>query len=139
MAFWGNREKARQKQIEAGKADQGERAGVTLVWTDGGKIPNPDSSIDGKHILGELNRLSDESGNAYEVEQEINNPDAIMYGLRLVRQCAYLFYADPSTTHKWYDPSQSRMKIDQDLECNSIKIRRGKTIDGNPTTYRRTD
>ena len=24
MAFWGNREKARQKQIEAGKADQGE-------------------------------------------------------------------------------------------------------------------
>ena len=29
MAFWGNREKARQKQIEAGKTDQGERAGVT--------------------------------------------------------------------------------------------------------------
>ena len=29
MAFWGNREKAKQKQIEAGKADQGERAGVT--------------------------------------------------------------------------------------------------------------
>lgn len=29
MAFWGNRVKARQKQIEAGKADQGERAGVT--------------------------------------------------------------------------------------------------------------
>lgn len=29
MAFWGNREKARLKQIEAGKADQGERAGVT--------------------------------------------------------------------------------------------------------------
>jgi len=29
MAFWGNREKARQKQSEAGKADQGERAGVT--------------------------------------------------------------------------------------------------------------
>lgn len=29
MAFWGNREQARQKQIEAGKADQGERAGVT--------------------------------------------------------------------------------------------------------------
>jgi type II restriction enzyme len=28
-AFWGNRESARQKQIEAGKADQGERAGVT--------------------------------------------------------------------------------------------------------------
>jgi hypothetical protein len=28
-AFWGNREKARQKQIEAGKIDQGERAGVT--------------------------------------------------------------------------------------------------------------
>jgi hypothetical protein len=28
-AFWGNREAARQKQIEAGKADQGERAGVT--------------------------------------------------------------------------------------------------------------
>jgi len=27
--FWGNREKARQKQIEAGKIDQGERAGVT--------------------------------------------------------------------------------------------------------------
>jgi len=29
MAFWGNREKARQKQLETGKADQGERAGVT--------------------------------------------------------------------------------------------------------------
>lgn len=29
MAFWGNREKAKQKQIEAGRADQGERAGVT--------------------------------------------------------------------------------------------------------------
>ena len=29
QAFWGNREKARQKQIEAGNADQGERAGVT--------------------------------------------------------------------------------------------------------------
>ena len=29
QAFWGNRESARQKQIESGKADQGERAGVT--------------------------------------------------------------------------------------------------------------
>jgi hypothetical protein len=29
MAFWGNREKARQKQIEAGTVDQGERTGVT--------------------------------------------------------------------------------------------------------------
>jgi hypothetical protein len=29
QAFWGNREKARQKQIEAGRVDQGERAGVT--------------------------------------------------------------------------------------------------------------
>lgn len=29
MAFWGNREKARQAQLEAGRADQGERAGVT--------------------------------------------------------------------------------------------------------------
>jgi hypothetical protein len=28
-AFWDNREKARQKQVEAGKTDQGERAGVT--------------------------------------------------------------------------------------------------------------
>ncbi len=28
-AFWGNREAARQKQIESGKTDQGERAGVT--------------------------------------------------------------------------------------------------------------
>lgn len=28
-AFWGNRETAKQKQIESGKADQGERAGVT--------------------------------------------------------------------------------------------------------------
>ena len=27
--FWGNREAARKKQMEAGKADQGERAGVT--------------------------------------------------------------------------------------------------------------
>lgn len=29
QAFWGNREKARQKQIESGNVDQGERAGVT--------------------------------------------------------------------------------------------------------------
>ncbi len=29
MAFWANREKARQKQIESGRTDQGERAGVT--------------------------------------------------------------------------------------------------------------
>lgn len=29
QAFWGNREQARQKQIESGKVDQGERAGVT--------------------------------------------------------------------------------------------------------------
>lgn len=29
MAFWGNREIARKKQIESGKTDQGERAGVT--------------------------------------------------------------------------------------------------------------
>ena len=29
MAFWGNRAKARQKQIEAGAVDHGERAGVT--------------------------------------------------------------------------------------------------------------
>ena len=36
MAFWGNREKARQKQIEAGKADQGERAGVTAGKNMGG-------------------------------------------------------------------------------------------------------
>lgn len=28
-AFWGNREAAKQKQIESGKADQGERSGVT--------------------------------------------------------------------------------------------------------------
>src|SRR5580704_15349756 len=28
-AFWGNRDKARQKQIESGKIDAGERAGVT--------------------------------------------------------------------------------------------------------------
>lgn len=28
-SFWGTREAARQKQIESGKADQGERAGVT--------------------------------------------------------------------------------------------------------------
>lgn len=28
-AFWGNREMARKKQIEAGKIDAGERAGVT--------------------------------------------------------------------------------------------------------------
>src|SRR5690606_14834534 len=28
-AFWGNRSAARQKQIESGKLDQGERAGVT--------------------------------------------------------------------------------------------------------------
>lgn len=28
-AFWGNREAARRKQVESGKADQGERAGVT--------------------------------------------------------------------------------------------------------------
>lgn len=29
QAFWGNRETARQKQIRLGKADQGERSGVT--------------------------------------------------------------------------------------------------------------
>lgn len=29
MAFWGNRDLARQKQVESGKADKGERAGVT--------------------------------------------------------------------------------------------------------------
>lgn len=29
QAFWGNREAAKQKQIESGNADQGERAGVT--------------------------------------------------------------------------------------------------------------
>lgn len=29
MAFWGNRQKAKEKQIEAGTIDQGERAGVT--------------------------------------------------------------------------------------------------------------
>jgi hypothetical protein len=29
QAFWGNREKARQKQIESGKTDAGERASVT--------------------------------------------------------------------------------------------------------------
>ena len=29
QAFWGNREMARQKQIEAGNVDAGERAGVT--------------------------------------------------------------------------------------------------------------
>lgn len=28
-AFWGNRDAAKQKQVESGKADQGERAGVT--------------------------------------------------------------------------------------------------------------
>lgn len=28
-AFWGNREAARRKQLESGKQDQGERAGVT--------------------------------------------------------------------------------------------------------------
>ncbi len=28
-AFWGNREEARRKQVEVGKGDQGERAGVT--------------------------------------------------------------------------------------------------------------
>lgn len=28
-AFWGNRELARQKQIEAGKTDRGDRASVT--------------------------------------------------------------------------------------------------------------
>ena len=29
MAFWGNRQKAKEKQIEAGTVDQGERSGVT--------------------------------------------------------------------------------------------------------------
>jgi hypothetical protein len=29
MAFWGNRAKAKQKQVEAGATDQGERSGVT--------------------------------------------------------------------------------------------------------------
>ena len=34
-AFWGNREAARQKQVESGKADQGERASVTAENMDG--------------------------------------------------------------------------------------------------------
>ena len=55
-AFWGNREAARQKQIESGKIDQGERAWVTtgknmdgffalvkgyrgLEWTRSGRHP----------------------------------------------------------------------------------------------------
>lgn len=29
MAFWGNREQAQRRQIESGRSDQGERAGVT--------------------------------------------------------------------------------------------------------------
>lgn len=29
MAFWGNREAAKKRQIETGRTDQGERAGVT--------------------------------------------------------------------------------------------------------------
>ena len=29
QTFWGYREQARQKQVNTGKADQGERAGVT--------------------------------------------------------------------------------------------------------------
>ena len=29
QAFWGNREMARRKQVESGREDQGERAGVT--------------------------------------------------------------------------------------------------------------
>jgi hypothetical protein len=29
QAFWGNREQARRKQIEAGKVDSGERGSVT--------------------------------------------------------------------------------------------------------------
>jgi hypothetical protein len=29
MAFWGNREQAKQKQVDRGKTDQGERGGVT--------------------------------------------------------------------------------------------------------------
>jgi len=28
-AFWGNRDAARRKQVESGKADQGERSSVT--------------------------------------------------------------------------------------------------------------
>lgn len=50
-AFWGNRDKARQKQIEAGKIDQGERSGVT-----GGK--NLDGFISLILDLVEANGLS---------------------------------------------------------------------------------
>jgi len=34
MAFWGNREKARQKQVEAGFVDQGERARRLVMHHD---------------------------------------------------------------------------------------------------------
>ena len=50
MAFWGNREKARQKQIELGVADLGERAGVT-----GGK--NMDGFVSLIKDLTEMNGL----------------------------------------------------------------------------------
>jgi hypothetical protein len=51
-AFWGNRERARQKQVESGKADQGERAGVT-----GGK--NMDGFVELVIALVRANGLAD--------------------------------------------------------------------------------
>ena len=36
--FWGNRERARQKQFASGRVDPGERAGVT-GWQEHGRVP----------------------------------------------------------------------------------------------------
>ena len=65
MAFWGNREKARQKQIEAGTVDQGERSGVT-----GGK--NMDGFIALVIDLVKANGLAD--ANIYQQRAALTLP-----------------------------------------------------------------
>lgn len=47
-AFWGNREAARQKQLESGNADQGERAGVTAGKKHGWVL-----GLDSRHHQGQ--------------------------------------------------------------------------------------
>ena len=52
MAFWGNREKAKQKQIEAGTVDQGERVGVTAGKNMDGKLRFIGASLNRQKPLG---------------------------------------------------------------------------------------
>jgi type II restriction enzyme len=51
-AFWGNREAARQKQIEAGKRDQGERAAVTAGKSMDGFVALVKKVVEGNGLQG---------------------------------------------------------------------------------------